>query len=356
MNSKKKIIIILVIVAAIALTVLKLFVNKKQIAEDLKEMQEFSNIIPVEVVQPQNLQAMQQIQENGTLRSESEVSVLSEISGKVLSVSGNVGDHVSAGQTLVTVEREVLDSQFKLAKTNLDNAEKDMARYTNLLAGGAVSQQQFDGAKLNYQNALANYTALKNQIQNTVIKSPVAGVISKRMVEKGNYITPGNQTFSVISQSALLFVVKLAESDISSISKGQKVQVSFDVFPDKIFTGTVHSIGVQNDMSGRYEVEINVPSQGVTLRSGMSGKAAFENNMKGNGLIIPRKCLVGSVQDATVYVLSGDSVLLKTVKASTVNESEVLITEGLTGNEKVVLSGQINLQEGSKVKVIKRAN
>jgi hypothetical protein len=65
---------------------------------------------------------------------------------------------------------------------------------------------------------------------------------------------------------------------------------------------------------------------------------------------------VGSVQDATVYVLSGDSVLLKTVKASTVNESEVLITEGLTGNEKVILSGQINLQEGSKVKVIRRAN
>jgi hypothetical protein len=74
--------------------------------------------------------------------------------------------------------------------------------------------------------------------------------------------------------------------------------------------------------------------------------------MKNSGLVIPRKCIVGSIKDATVFILTADSVASKTVEAIAMNETEVLITGGLSGNDKVVLSGQINLQNGSKVKVI----
>lgn len=352
MKSVKKYSVIIIVIVLVAFTMVKLFGNKAKMDNELKAMQEYSSIVPVEIISPQELRGSQTIEENGTLRSSAVVSILSETAGKVLTVNGNVGERVAAGQTLVVVQKEVLESQFKLAKTSLENAEKDLARFNNLAGGEAVTQQQVEASKLNYQNALTNFTSLKKQLENTVIQSPVNGVISKRSVEKGNYITPSVEVFSILEQNQMVFVVKVSENDVFQLSKGQTASITLDALSEKTFTGNIRSIGVVADLSGRYEVEISLVNKDMFLRAGMSGKASFENNMKNAGIIIPRKCIVGSINDAKIFVLTGDSVISKMVKAMAINETETLITEGLLANEKVVLSGQINLQDGSKVKVI----
>ncbi len=352
MKTVKKYSAIIIVVFLVAFIMVILFGNKAKMDNELKAMQEYSSIVPVEIIIPKELKASQTIQENGTLRSSAEVSILSETSGKVLTVVGNVGEHVKAGQTLVVVEKEVLESQFNLAKANLENAEKDMNRFNNLAGGEAITQQQLEATKLSYQNALTNFTIIKKQLENTVIQSPVNGVISKRSVEKGAYITPSLEMFSILEQNQMVIVVKVSEKDIFQLNKGQTASITLDALSGKTFSGSIRSIGVVADLSGRYEVEIGLTNNDMFLRSGMSGKASFENTMENAGIIIPRKCIVGSINNAKVFVLNGDSVALKEVKAITVNETETLITEGLLANEKVVLSGQINLQDGSKVKVI----
>ena len=85
----------------------------------------------------------------------------------------------------------------------------------------------------------------------------------------------------------------------------------------------------------------------------MSGKAIFRFSAENEEIIIPRKCIVGSLLDAKVFVLSGESVMKKSVSASNLNENETLIHSGINPGDEIVLSGQINLEVGSKVKVIK---
>ena len=354
MKTAKKYLFVIIVIAIAAFTVLKLFSNKKQMDDELKAMQEYSNVIPVEIVKPRTQQTQQAFEENGTLRSGAEVLVLSETSGKVMSVTGEAGEYVTAGQTLVVVEKEVIESQLKLAKANLENAEKDLARFNNLADGEAITPQQLEASKLNYQNALTNFTSIRKELENTVIKSPVNGIIAKRSVEKGTYIMPSTQVFSILKQNQMIFVVKVAENNVLQLSKGQKAEISVDVISGKIFTGNIRSISVVADLSGRYEVEISLVNQEASLRDGMSGKASFESKKRNSGLVIPRKCIVGSIHDARVFILKGDSVTSQKVETIAVNETDVLITEGLSSNEKVVLSGQINLQDGSKVKVINK--
>lgn len=352
MKAIRKYTTIIVAIVILTLIVVKLFSNKSQLDTELKAMQDYSSIIPVEIITPKTLQAIQTLEENGMFRSGSEVAILSETSGKVISVVGNVGDIVTSGQILVTVEKEVLESQFKLAKTSLENAENDLARYNNLSEGEAITQQQLEASKLNYQNALTNFTALKKQLENTTIQSPVNGIISNRSVEKGTFLMPYVQVFSILEQNQMIFVVKVAENNVLQLSKGQKADITVDVMPGKVFNGNIRSVGVTADLSGRYEVEISLVNQKALLRAGMSGKASFKIEMKESGIVIPRKCIVGSVKEAKVFLLKGDSVTLKNVEAIAINENEVLITEGLSVNEKVVVSGQINLLDGSLVKVI----
>lgn len=352
MKTAKKYTTIISAITIVVLIIIKLFSNKEQLDNELKAMQEYNSVVPVEVAKPEVLQAKQIIEENGILRSGQEIPILSETSGKVISVAGNVGEYVRAGQTLALVEKEVLESQYKLAKTNLETAEKDLNRFINLIGGEAITQQQLDAANLNYQNALANFTSIKKQLENTVIQSPVNGVISKRSVEKGTYLMPSVLVFSILGENQMIFVVKVAETNVFQLNKGQKTKIILDAFPGRTFDGNIRSIGITADLSGRYEVEISMADQKSLLRTGMSGKAFFENDMKNTGLVIPRKCIVGSIKDATVFILADDSVTSKAVEANAINENEVLITGGLSDNDKVVLSGQINLQNGSKVKVI----
>ena len=354
MKISRKYIIILISVAIVALLVFRLFSNKAKLDNDLKLMSEYSTVIPVETITALVEESTVSIEENGVLRSGAEINILSETSGKVVFVSGKTGDRVAVGQTLVRVERDVIESQYNLAKLNLENAKKDLTRFSNLVGGDAITQQQLEASTLNYQNALSSYTVADKQLKNTEIKSTVNGIIAKRMIEVGDNLLPTVQVFSILEKNKMLFVVKLAQNDLAKINKGQKVEITIDAIPTKVFKGEVLTVGVVADMSGRYETEVKIFDQDLDLRSGLSGKAKFMNISKYKGVTIPRKCIAGSINNAIIYLLQGDSVISRKVIAKSINDTKVLVTEGLGTNEKVVLTGQINLQDGTKVRVINK--
>lgn len=352
MKTFKKALTAAIIILAVAVTAIILFGNKKAMDDELKAIQQYSSVVPVEIVSPKTQNVSQSIVENGVLQSGSEVNILSETSGKVLSVNGNIGDKVRIGQTLVTVEKEVVESQYQLAKINLENAEKDLARYDNLAGGEAITQQQLEAVRLKYQNALTQFTQSKKQLENTTIRSPVNGVISKRLIEEGSFLLPSVPVFTISEQNRMVFTVNVAENDVLKLRAGQKTEISIDAFSGKSFSGAIRGISTIPDLSGRYKVEIALNNPDGALRAGMSGKAVFMNEISDGGFIIPRKCIVGSVRDGKVFIVNGDTVTSKQVKALALNETEAMVTEGITETDRIVLSGQINLQDGSKVRII----
>ncbi|MFA5848499.1 MAG: efflux RND transporter periplasmic adaptor subunit [Bacteroidales bacterium] len=354
MKILKKYSIILIILVIVALVVFRLFGNKAKMDTELKQMSEYSSVIPIEVITPEVQESSVSIEENGVTRSGAEINILSETAGKVVYVYGKPGDHVSVGQTLVKVEKEVVESQYKLAKLNMENAERDNSRFSNLAGGDAITQQQLEAAKLNLQNAQTTYTAAYKQLQNTEIKSTVNGVIAKRMIEIGDNLLPTLPVFSVLERNRMIFLVKLAESDLNKISRGQKAELTLDAIKGKVFRGEVQTVGVVADMSGRYDTEIKIFDQDKNLRSGLSGKVRFSDVVSYKGVTIPRKCITGSINNASVYLLQGDSVISRKVLATSIDDTKVLVTEGLGTNEKVVLTGQINLQDGTKVRVLNK--
>ena len=123
-------------------------------------------------------------------------------------------------------------------------------------------------------------------------------------------------------------------------------------FPDKFYTGKVRSIGVVPDMGGRYEIQVSIVEHDNQLRAGLSGKVLFKDISTNSGVIIPRKCVSGSINDATVFLVQGDSVVSRHIEAISLNEVNALIIKGLSPKDKVVLSGQINLQDGTRVRIL----
>jgi RND family efflux transporter MFP subunit len=354
MKAIKKYSTVVVVLLVIILVIFRLFNNKSKLDNDLRAMTEYSSVIPVEVISPEIRDTESLLTENGMVKSGGEVTILSETSGKVLSANIKPGDRVSAGQILIKVEKDVIKSQFNLAELNLQNAERDYDRYSKLAGGEAITQQQLENAKLALYNARSNYTALKKQLENTDIKSPVNGMIVDRFVEEGDNILPSFKVCSIIEKSKMIFVVKLQESLLQSIKRGDRVSVNLDALEGKSLKGNIRSIGIVPDMSGRYEVEIAIQAADERIRDGLNGKATFTLPAIKGGMTIPRKCIAGSINDAKIFILQSDSVISRKIAVQALNDREVIVTNGLSGSEKVILTGQINLTDGTKVKVLNR--
>ena len=352
MKRGKKTITVIVMILAMIITAIILLANRKKRGDELAIIQGYRPVIPVEIIYPVMKQVSQTYTENGILMPAAEVTILSETSGKALSVNGNIGDRIRQGAVLVTVEKEVSESQLLLAEMNLEKAGKDLARYTSLAGDEAVTPQQLEVARLRYQDALTQHRVAKKNLENNTIRSTVNGVIAKRMIEEGSLLMPSMPLFTVSEQERLIFRVHVAEKVVLLLHTGQEAQVSIDAFPGEIFTGSVRGVSRTPDMAGRYVVEALLLNPDGKLLAGMSGSATFTPEEGEKALVIPRKCIDGSIREGKIFVVRGDSVAACRIEALTLNENDVMVREGITENERIVVSGQINLEDGCRVRVI----
>jgi RND family efflux transporter MFP subunit len=351
---KRKLIIIVVIIITITAIAARLIINKQSREAELESIIRINPVIPVTVdtVRFQNI--LETFALNGVFEAGAEVIIASETQGTVTSVLAETGDRVKENQVLAKTDNAVLLSQLGLAKAAFEKAEKDYHRFEELSKEQAASLQQFEAARLAYINAEADLSSAQKVYNNSVVKAPVSGTITKRYIEKGSFLSPGTPAYEIVSIQKVKFAAALSADEAAGIRAGDLIEITADALPRKTFTGKVSSIVIKADDSKRFRVEAEINNdKEQSIKPGIFGKALFKGNNNSNLLVIPRKALSGSIKDPEVFVVTGDSVILKKIAARPVNGKYMSINGGLKPGELVVISGQINLKNGTKIKVNK---
>jgi len=352
MKVKKFIIGTIITLILVGAAVAKLVSNKRSSAEQLKMATEFVTTIPVSVDTVRFRHLPKEFRENGTFQSYREISIMSETQGKVISVGMKTGDHVKAGQVLASTDTEVLESQVETARYNLEKAEKDLHRFETLSESDAATAQQCEMTRQSYLDARSTLAAMEKQLSNACIRAPFDGIIVHHYVEIGTYLYPGAPAFEIIDISKVKLAVRLTSGETESIREGQKVSVEVYDGPGKAFEGTVSVVGDKADLSKRYVVEIEVANQTEPLlKPGMSGTAVFLQDGSTPQLVIPRRALAGSIRNPQVYLVKGDSVVLQQIEAVPFDDKNILVNSGLRSGDVIVISGQINLVNGSRISI-----
>lgn len=350
MTKRRKILTIIIIAVIIISAAMRLISNKQSFEGQLKMISEFNTTIPVIVDTAKYEQTSTQFSENGTFQAIHEISIVSEIQGKVVSINAKTGDNVVNNQVLASVDNELYKSQLDMAKFNLDQAEKDLKRYEQLSKGDAATVQQFELATQAFENAQSAHTSAKIQYDNTFIKAPFNGTITKQHIEKGSFLNPGSLAFDIVEINRLKLIVKLTGEELEYVHKGQSIKVLVDAISGKTFDGVVNAIIVKADLSKRFDVEIEVTNSADNIiKPGMFGTATFTNKSDAKILVIPRKALIGSIKNPQVFIAKGDSVVLKSINAISLDDKRIAVKQGLSVGDLVVTSGQINLVNGSKI-------
>lgn len=332
----------------------KLYSNKKELETEAELSRVPRAFVPVQVTKPQLETLANTLQADGIFLPVKEMFVISETAGRILETYKNKGEWVTEGDLIAKVDDELLRIELEATQANLAKLRKDQERLTNLIEGEAAPKNKIEDVQLGILAAEAKEKGLKKQIANTSIKATMTGTMGLRFIERGSVIGPGIQVAQITNLEKLFLMVKVTERDVLNIRKGQIVKVIADVYPDAPVSGKVTNIGLRADNAFNYDVEIEVPNpKNTPLRAGMHAKAQFTFDANRQGLTLPRKAIAGSLQDAKVYVVVQDSLVqVRTIRVGGVYHDKVEVLSGLQQEDRVVVTGQLNLSEGAKVQVL----
>lgn len=352
---KKGIITVVSIIAVFALIGWVLSNNKKKNQEKTAIVAQGSGDVAVRTAIIKKNAVDLDFSVNGNFQAAQQLTFTAENSGRITRILVDEGSRVSKGQLLATIDAETLTADLEAAQAAYENAKRDQERYESSFQTGGVTQQQLDQAKLNTRNALTRLQQAKIKTGDANIKAPFNGIVNKRFIEQGAYVSPGTQLFQLVDVSKLKLAVTVNESQVANLKVGDRVRVKSNVFPDKNYTGKVTFIAPLADNSLNFPVEIQIDNNtGNTLKAGMYGTAIFEFPEQAPTITVPRTAFVGSVSSNKVYVLEAENIAKeRKVIAGRVAGEQVEILEGLKEGETIVTSGQINLTDGAKVAPVK---
>jgi RND family efflux transporter MFP subunit len=352
---KKSILTIVLIVATLGIIAYVLTNNKKENEAKTAVVAEKNASISVKVATVKTEEVSLDFVANGNFAPLQELSFSAEKPGRVVRVLVDEGDRVRIGQTLAIVRSEQITADLQTAQASYQNALTDYSRFENAYKTGGVTKQQLDQAKLSLVTSKSRLQQAKVNIGDTNIKATINGIVNKKYVEPGSVLGAGTQLFDIVNVSKLKLKVNVNENQVAGLKVGNSISVTASVYPDAQFSGKITFIAPKSDASLNFPVEIEIANNAANdLKAGMYGTAEFSANQgKQSLMVVPRNAFVGSVSSNEIFVIENGTAKLKTVTAGRILGDKVEVLNGLSEGETVIVTGQINLQDGSKVEVIK---
>ncbi len=267
--------------------------------------------------------------------------------GRIQKLNVEIGDYVAKGQVLAQMDRVQLDQ----AELKLRNDETELERVRTLLAQGGISQADFDQLELACKVSRTTYN---NLLENTVLRSPVSGVVTARNYDRGDMYAMAQPIYTVQQITPVKVLVPISETDYTRVKKGDKVTLTADALPGKTFSGTVNRLYPTMDAATHtFNVEVLVHNSKRELRPGMYARVTV--NFGDSLSITVPDTAVSKMQGAgtrSVFVVGDDGVA--TVKVVTLGrhfDGKYEILSGLEEGDRVVVKGNSSLKAGQSVRI-----
>jgi RND family efflux transporter MFP subunit len=305
---------------------------------------------------------------SGSLTPLAQATVRSKVSGVVRHTTVQEGMQVAAGQVIAQLDdsearARVAQQQALLADANarLALSKKNQANSAALLKQNYIAQNAYDTTTNSVELAQAAVDSARAQLDlariamnDTTIRAPIAGVVSKRHAQAGEKLSPDSPVFSIVDLKQLTLDAQVPASDIPRVKVGQEVQFKVDGFGDRNFAGKVLRINPAAEAGSRAMlVYIGVDNPDGALRAGMFAKGAVTTEKTAARPLLP---LLGVRQEHgrdLVYRVDAGRVVAQPVKLGLRNEDEGLVeaVDGIAAGSTVLAVKLDGLKPGDKVKL-----
>lgn len=276
-----------------------------------------------------------------TVEAENINNIAPATPNRIKKINVEVGDHVRAGQTLVELDT----SNAQQLRINLDQIEREYNRAVSLLEIGAGTQQAVDQLRAQLDAARSQYD---NMMENTVLTSPVTGVVTARNYDPGDMC--GSMPVLTVGQLTpeVKVMINVSENDMNTLRQGMPVSVTFDAFPGETFSGKIARIYPTVDTATRtFGVEVRIANGAERIKPGMFARVEVNLGSK-NNVVVPDRAIVKQTGSGNkyVYVYSGGRVSYNKVELGQRLDENYELLSGIANGDTVVITGQTRLADG----------
>ena len=307
----------------------------------------------------------QSVDQIGNYTATTEADVVNNITtampNRIKAIYVDEGQKVSKGQRLVALDDVNTDSyelQVANAEANLKNVEINYNRAVELYKiGGGTKQsvEQMELSLINAQNALASAKrALQNVKENTVLTSPISGVVTARNYDAGD-MTGHLPILTIAQVQPVKIVINVSESELAKVNNGMPAVVKFDTYGDEEFAGKVTMVAPTVDVATRtFGVEVTVANKDNRILPGMFARVELNLGTMEH-VVVPDKAVVKQPGSGNyyVYVYKDGKVSYNQVQVGQRMGDKYELISGVESGSQVVVSGQSRLANGDAVELAK---
>ena len=329
-------------------------------------------MVRIAEVKPGELRVIVNATTTSTVKSETEVTLSAQRTGRVVKLPVREGDVVKTGALIaqldLTEEEVQSESTLLQSKASFDEARKNLNRSQGLFDQGMISQQDLDAVRRTYEVAKSQYDAARDDVKvkkdYSVIRAPFSGVISKKFTEVGELLMPGKQIVTIVNPDLIYVLATIDEVDVGRLKIGLPVAITVDAFPGEKFSGTIKRISPIVS-GGKLEtrtadVWIYFDKKQQKIKPGMSADVEILVTTLQNVISVPSQAVIEREGKKQVYIAEGSALKsgdkatakLHPVDIGETNWSFTQITGGLKPGDFVITTPEATgLKNGVSVKI-----
>lgn len=303
-------------------------------------------VVKTVVAAPTDLTA--RVAANGTVAPVRSVTFSSEIPGKIEALRTDLGQRVRKGQVLALIDHETLSAERDRAAAAFELARITYERL-QALGTDVVTRQQVDEARSGFEAARAGLRIAEDNVNKSIVRSNLNGVVTAKYREKSEYTTPGAPIFEVVDYSTVFVEAQLPETEVVKVHPGETATVRIEAL-GRSFDGKVKTIVPVADADGKtFAVRVEIDNRALAILVGMSATVSIDEGAARRVILLPQDAVLEAPSGRSVFAVRDGIAVRRTVRLGDVYRDGVVIADGVAAGDEIVILGQRRLEDGQAV-------
>lgn len=294
----------------------------------------------------------QQLFFSGSIEADNVTQIGFAVPGTVDQVLVQEGEYVKAGQLLAAIDGTEYVNSLAIATASLKQSEDLYSRLNGLYQKGSLPAKDFIDIETRQEQARASRNLAAKRTADTRLHSPVTGIVTARLIEKGSTAAPGITAFSIAKTDMVYARITVSENEVGSMQRGQQALIYIPTLGDTI-KGQVSIINPQADnVSRTFSIKIRLNNSAGKLLPGMIADVSVQSGNKTSAIIIPSAAVLKDADDIIyVFAIGRESKVVRkrVFLGRATGTSQVVVTSGLAEGDKIVVAGNKQLVDGTTV-------
>jgi membrane fusion protein (multidrug efflux system) len=291
------------------------------------------------------------IEITGSIEANEAVTLRSEVAGLVTGIYFKEGSNVGKGATLVKINDRDIQAQLRevITRENLSASNENRAK--QLLAKGAISQEEYDTSLAELQALKSQVQLIRAQLAKTTIIAPFSGKVGLRNISMGEYITPSTTIANLLSTNPVKINFSIPEKYVSQLNSNSNISFTIDG-SNKTFSGKVFAIepGI-NQTTRTLQIKALAQNASGELLPGSFAKVKLSLATIKDAILIPTEAVIPVLKGKVVYISKNGKAQQVPVETGTRTADKILVLSGLNVGDTVLTTGAMALKPDADVKV-----